>query len=134
MLFSNDYDKKNIPYKEHNLSSITNGLNYLGHAKLVFVVTITIIHILYFIAFFGIFTVNETYVHYLNIFIQVFVILFLVIRFHPYKNVQSITPEDKTFVFASAVLLGTNLLTVEFASLIPHDYIQSTLTDMGLRK
>jgi len=110
-----------------------DGVNYVGHAKLIFVVTITVIHILYFIAFFGIFTVNEKYVNYLNVFIQIFVILFLIIRFHPYTNVRSITPEDKTIVFGSAILLGTNLLTVEFVNFITPDYIQRILIDTGRR-
>jgi hypothetical protein len=104
------------------LSSINFEINYLQQARYIFVITITIIHILYFIAFLGIFSVNDDYIHYLNIFIQAFVVLFLIIRFHPYKNGFSITPSDRTIVFGGAMLLATNLLTVEFSNWIPYEF------------
>jgi len=92
----------------------------LYHAKNIFVVTMTTIHILYFIVFFGIFTIHEEYIYYLNIFIQSFVVFFLIIRFHPYRKKYYITQSDITIVFGSAALLGTNLFTVEFSKWIPH--------------
>ena len=100
-------------------SNLFQNVNFVHHAKSVFVITITILHILYFIAFLGVFVINDEYVRFLNIFVQSFVILFLIIRFHPYKSVYSITPADRTFVFGGAMLLATNLITVELASWIP---------------
>ena len=106
------------------LSRINIEINYVQHAKNIFIVTITIIHILYFIAFLGIFAINEVYVHYLNIFIQAFVVLFLIIRFHPYRNNFSITSSDRTFVFGSAMILATNLIMVEYSKWIPYEFGQ----------
>ena len=104
------------------LSSIIVEINYVQHAKNIFIVTITIIHILYFITFLGIFAINGEYIHYLSIFIQAFVVLFMIIRFHPYRNNFSITSSDRTIVFGSAMLLATNLITVEFSNWIPYEF------------
>lgn len=104
------------------ISTIVSEINYVQHAKHIFIITITIIHVLYFITFLGIFAIDDEYVHYLNVFIQAFVILFLIMRFHPYKSTFSITSSDKTIVFGSAMLLATNLITVEFSSWIPYEY------------
>jgi len=127
MLYSDD-EKTSLNNKSSTfvlsdtITNIIRQINYVQHAKHVFVITITIIHILYFVAFFGFFIIDEKYIHYLNIFIQVFVVLFLIVRFHPYKTIYSITQSDKTIVFGSAILLGTNLVTVEFANWIPYAF------------
>jgi hypothetical protein len=57
-------------------------------------------------------------------------------RFHPYKSTFSITSSDKTIVFGSAMLLATNLITVEFSNWIPYTYgkkIASQIRDYMLR-
>lgn len=74
-----------------------------------------IVHFLYFIAFLGIVSIDQTYLHSLSIAIQTFVVLFLLYRFHPFGNRYILKPVDKTIIFGSALLLGTNLLTVEFS-------------------
>jgi len=74
-----------------------------------------IVHFLYFIAFLGIVSIDQGYLHGLSIAIQTFVVLFLLYRFHPFGNRYILKPVDKTIIFGSALLLGTNLLTVEFS-------------------
>jgi hypothetical protein len=90
-----------------------------NRAKYVYIFTMALIHISYLIAFFGIFTVNQKYIKYLNVFIQTFVVLFLIVRFHPFRDKYVLTSADTTIVFGSAVLLGTNLFSVEFAKWFP---------------
>lgn len=105
-----------------NMSSIA----HIDHAKYIYISTMMIIHIIYFATFVGVFAINQLYVNYLNVFIQTFVVLFLVARFHPFQNRQNnITSADTTIVFGSAILLGTNLLTVEFAKLLPTSYAEN---------
>jgi hypothetical protein len=95
---------------------------HVKHAKTIYITTVALIHMLYFITFLGIITVDVKYIHMLNVFIQTFVVLFLSIRFNPFRKDYAFTSADKTIVFGSAVLLGTNLLTVEFAKWVPPLY------------
>jgi hypothetical protein len=116
----------------YDTSSIMN----IDNAKYIYIGTMALIHILYFITFIGIFSVNEMYINYLNVFIQLFIVVFLAVRFHPFRTRHVITTADTTIVFGSAILLGTNLLTVEFAKWIPTHYIARTPkrgTSVGVR-
>jgi hypothetical protein len=99
------------------------------HAKYIYLGTMTLIHFLYFATFIGMFAVNQLYVNYLNVFIQTFIVLFLAARFHPFRSQpHRITTTDTTIVFGSAILLGTNLLTVEFAKWLPLYYVYAAQT------
>lgn len=100
----------------------------IDNAKYVYIGTMTLIHVLYFATFIGFFTINQIYVNYLNVFIQTFIVLFLAIRFHPFGNRHIITTADTTIVFGSAILLGTNLLTIEFAKWIPTHYSETAIS------
>lgn len=66
------------------------------------------IHISYIIVYFGIAAIDARYMNYLNIFIEVFVCLFLVARFHPFRE-HKLHKYDATIIFGSAVLLLANL-------------------------
>jgi len=92
---------------------------YLEEGTWVYLFLLGIIHLSYFIAFFGIFVVNPEYIHVLNIFVQIFVVVFLLLRFHPFRNHYVVKKGDQTIIFGSAFLLGTNLISVEFAKWIP---------------
>ena len=105
--------------------TIFESMANIDSAKYIYIGTMALIHILYFITFIGIFTVNEVYINYLNVFIQMFIVLFLAIRFHPFRTRRIITTTDTTIVFGSAILLGTNLLSVEFAKWIPTHYTET---------
>ena len=104
--------------------SITN----IDNAKYIYISTMTLIHLLYFVTFIGIFAINQIYVNYLNVFIQTFIVLFLIIRFHPFRTRYIVTKTDTMIVFGSAMLLGTNLLTVEFTKWIPTHYMEPAIS------
>ena len=114
--------RRMLVYIQYNFESMFDSITNIDNAKHFYIGTMSLIHILYFAAFIGIYTVDQIYVNYLNVFIQTFIVLFLTIRFHPFRTRHSITSADATIVFGSAVLLGTNLLTVEFAKWIPFTY------------
>jgi len=72
-------------------------------------------HLLYFIVFFGLAYINESYIRNMSTAIQIFICVFLIIRFHPFRE-YSITPFDATVIFSSATFLLTNVITVELFS------------------
>ena len=100
---------------------------YLEQGTWVYLFLLGIIHLSYFIAFFGIFVVNPEYIHALNVFVQIFVVVFLLLRFHPFRNHYAVKRGDQTIIFGSAFLLGTNLISVEFAKWIPLPNIPPTI-------
>lgn len=69
-----------------------------------YILCITILHILYFIHYFKIFDINPIYVSYFNIFIEIFICLFLVIKFFPYTD-HTFYKQDSIIIFACAVFL-----------------------------
>lgn len=80
-----------------------------------FMGTLFILHILYFAVFFGLAYIDETYIRILSTTIQVFVCLFLIQRFHPFRQ-YTITQFDASVIFASATFLLTNVVTTELFS------------------
>jgi hypothetical protein len=79
-----------------------------------------IINIVYIFVFLGIFSTTPTLIKYLNICIQAFLCLFLMIRFHPFRDnrVKFIAKQsDIIFIFGSAFILFTNLVLVELVQI-----------------
>ena len=67
-----------------------------------------VIFFLYFVAFFGLYSYNQKYLYYLQLFMQAFVCIFLIVRFHPFRK-HYLKPFDANIIFGSAVVLLTNL-------------------------
>jgi hypothetical protein len=72
-------------------------------------------HVLYFITFIGIFYVDSSYIHILNVITQTFICLFLLVRFFPYRQHQ-LNKYDSTVIFGSALLLASNLAATEYSN------------------
>jgi len=64
-------------------------------------------YVLYFITLLGFWYVNPTYIHTLGIVMQIYVALFLIFRFHPYRK-HEIRPHDNEIILGSAFLLLAN--------------------------
>ena len=73
---------------------------------------IILIHVLYFSIFIGILSMNSLYIKSLNIFLQLLVSIFLLIRFHPFRE-HELKKYDSRIIFSCAIFLITNLLFVE---------------------
>ena len=71
------------------------------------------IHLLYVMAFFGIISSNSKYLRELNIFVQTFICVFLLLRFHPFRK-HTFHQSDATIIFGSAIFLLFNLGFVEY--------------------
>jgi hypothetical protein len=83
--------------------------NALEKTYLPFFGLIIITNALYFTTYFKLMNINQKYIEILNIAIQVFICLFLLIRFNPLRD-HELRQYDAKIIFASAVLLSTNLL------------------------
>lgn len=66
-----------------------------------------LIYLSYFLIFFGIVYVNKKYIQLFSDTLLIFVCLFLIIRFHPYRK-HELRNFDAKIIFASAILLLTN--------------------------
>lgn len=76
--------------------------------KPIYLLIIGAIYLSYFLVVFGIYAVNPIYIEHLSVFIQVFICLFLIIRFHPFRSHELRDFDDK-LIFGSGLLLISNL-------------------------
>ena len=84
----------------------------------IYIVSLALIHITYLAVFLGVYTTIPVHVKYMNIGVQIFLCLFLMIRFHPFREKYHLRKYDIMFIFGSAFLLFTNLVLVNMDSII----------------
>lgn len=77
-------------------------------------VFIFIIHAFYILIFLGLISVNMQYVNYLNIVVQLFICIILMLRFHPLRK-HKLHRYDSQLIFGSAFFLLTNLGITQYA-------------------
>lgn len=73
-----------------------------------------LIYFSYFLIFAGLYYVNTSYIDKFSILLQIFVCIFLMIRFHPFRK-HELREFDASIIFTSAFLLLTNAGLTEFA-------------------
>lgn len=76
-----------------------------------------IIHLVYVAVFLGIFVSIPEYIRILNVFIQVFLCLVLMIRFHPFQDNHKLQPGDSRFIFGAGIILFTNVVLIELVNI-----------------
>ena len=82
----------------------------------IFFLSILAIHVLYFASFYGIALVNRDYIRWFNVFVQLFIVAFLLLRFGWYKTSVN-SKFDRNVIVTCAGFMLVNLLTTEiFAS------------------
>jgi hypothetical protein len=74
---------------------------------------VVLLYIAYIVTFFGILYIEPQYVVYLSYAIRLFVCLFLIYKFHPFRE-HRLDQFDGTIIFASAFLLLTNMGMSEY--------------------
>jgi hypothetical protein len=104
-----------IEKTEHYLEIIKKPL-YIG--------SLFILHLAYILVFLGIIQYTPMFVNNLNILIQVFVCIFLMVKFHPFRK-HELKEFDSTIIFGSAMFLLTN---IGFTQLLTN-YFGKTVTD-----
>ena len=74
---------------------------------------IVFFHVSYIVLFIGLFEFNKEYLSILDISIQTFICIFLIIRFNPFRK-HIFKPSDAKIIFGSATFLLLNLSFVKF--------------------
>ena len=77
------------------------------HKVNIYIWLFVIPYILYFVAFFGIWYINPNYIQVIDALLQIYIALFLMIRFNPFIK-HEFRPYDDRLIFGSAFLLLTN--------------------------
>jgi hypothetical protein len=81
--------------------------------KPLYISSLFIINLIYVLAYLGMVKYNTTILDYLNIGIQLFVALFLMIKFHPYRK-HELREFDAQIIFGCAIFLLVNLGLTEY--------------------
>jgi hypothetical protein len=92
--------------------------------KPVFVGIMATIYFLYFCLYIGITFINPNYVQLLSKFIRLFVCMFLIIRFHPFKRSHVLRDFDEQLIFTSAIFLLTDLGITQYIT----NYVKRRVT------
>ena len=79
------------------------------HYQLYFI-SLVFIYIIYALAFLGIFSSVPEYVIIWHLAIQIFLCLFLMFRYHPFRNTYKFKPIDARLIFGAAMLLFVNIV------------------------
>jgi len=95
--------------------------------KPVYLTIIGFIYLSYFLIFFGLFYINKKYIDIFSNLLLIFVCLFLILRFHPFRK-HELREFDATIIFGSAVLLLTNaglinIIANDISNVITNDKI-----------
>lgn len=81
--------------------------------KPVYITGLVIIYTIYVLTYLGLVNYNTSIVDYLNIGIQLFVAIFLIIKFHPYRK-HELREFDAQIIYACAIFLLLNLGLTEY--------------------
>jgi hypothetical protein len=81
----------------------------LEKTYLPFLGIIGITYVLYAITYLGLMSINHKYIEILNIITQLFICVFLLVRFNPLRD-HELRKYDAKIIFGSAILLGINLI------------------------
>jgi hypothetical protein len=105
------------------LKILENFETVIEHIKRpVYITTAFSLQLIYVLIFFKVIDYTPTIVHYLNEFIQVFVAVFLIIKFNPFKK-HELKEFDSTIILGSAFMLLSN---VGFTAFITSSFEKTT--------
>ena len=74
---------------------------------------IVLFYLVYLSIFFGVYKFDPKYLRHLSTAMHLFICLFLIWRFHPFRE-HVLRPNDGQIIFGSAILILTNVITTEF--------------------
>ena len=82
--------------------------------KPIYVGIMIVIYILYIGIYLGFSFAKPEYIHLLSKTVRLFICLFLIIRFHPFKQHYGLKDFDGELIFATAILMLTDLGIMQF--------------------
>ena len=92
----------------------------------VYTISLAIVYIGYIAVFLGIFVAVPEYVRMLNLGIQTFLCLILLIRFLPFRENPKLQVGDNMFIFGVVVIVFTNVVLVELTKIpIVNEWVSS---------
>lgn len=97
----------------------------------IYVGSLFLINIAYIAVFLGILVTIPEYIKSLNIFIQVFLCLILMVRFHPFRENIKLYTGDSMFIFGAGLFLFINVGLVELSKIINVKKIVSQIPLFG---
>ena len=88
-----------------------------------------ILYLCYFLIFFGLYTVKPEFIQIISLLFHLFICLFLLWRFHPFRTEYKLQPYDGTIIFGCAFILFINTILNEGNNYItnPTIYIKNLL-------
>ena len=88
--------------------------NTVNKTKIIYKWVVLFINISYFLLFFGVLSISPNYIRYFSNFIQILICIFLIVRFHPFRE-HYYLKNDATLLFGRALLMLQNLGLTELA-------------------
>jgi hypothetical protein len=82
--------------------------NFLEPYKLYTIWLILILHLVYFVLYFKEDLIEVKYLNYLRTFVNMFICLFLIYRFHPFRKEILLKKYDESIIFNCALILFIN--------------------------
>ena len=70
------------------------------------------IHLIYGLVFLGVFSTVPKYVYTWNMLVQMLLCLFLMVRYHPFRNEYKFKPIDAKLIFGASLLLFVNIISL----------------------
>ena len=92
-----------------------------------FDITLKVTYILIVIISLGLSQRAPNYLHILDYYVKIYVCLFLVWRFNPFRNVNTFTTLDKKIAFSAGLFILTTTYLNDLLSKIPNNYIKNKL-------
>jgi hypothetical protein len=90
----------------------------------VYLGTFIIIYVIYALVFLGIIPTTPKIITYLTVFIEVFICIVLILKFHPFRTKYELKEYDGQLIFGSAIIILTNLgfskLMIHYLDQIKH--------------
>jgi hypothetical protein len=80
----------------------------MSSVKHIYIIITIILWISYFAAYFGVYSVNPSYITNLSICLRLLVCGFLIYRFHPFRT-HHLESDDGRIIFGSAVIILTDM-------------------------
>ena len=99
-----------ITFIKNLQNQVDSILDYVGHY---YIYTIVTLYVIYIFVLLGVLTLESTYLRIFNAFIQAFICLFLILRFHPFRK-HELHASDARIIFSSATFLLFNLGIIEY--------------------
>ena len=87
--------------------------------------TISLIYILIVVSFLGLFTNTSNYLNDVNFYLRIYVCLFLIWRFNPFRNIDTFTDLDRKIAFNAGIIILTTTILNKYIDEIKHKFSDS---------